>query len=104
MEDLVTLLSHLSGMYKWIVDGISSLFEPISGQSPQDLAGKSIDSEEEFTRTCVKTAARRLGNSARPAKRNYQRSVNVNKCVNVLNNRLVFGYKTAYVFVNSQRK
>ncbi|RVE57389.1 hypothetical protein OJAV_G00215680 [Oryzias javanicus] len=59
-------------MYKWIVDGISSLFEPISGQSPQDLVRRSIDSEEEFTRTCVKAAARRLGSSARPAKRNYQ--------------------------------
>uniref|UniRef100_A0A3P9MD41 Ubiquitin-like protease family profile domain-containing protein n=1 Tax=Oryzias latipes TaxID=8090 RepID=A0A3P9MD41_ORYLA len=58
-------------MYKWIVDCISSLFEPISSQNTPDLPGESIDCDEEFTRTCVKAAGQRLGSSARPAKRNY---------------------------------
>lgn len=69
VEDLVTIFSYLSGMYGWIVDGISSLFEPITGQNPTEWPGKGNVSEEGPTRPA---AARRQESHCRPAKRNYQ--------------------------------
>ncbi|XP_008275150.1 sentrin-specific protease 2 isoform X2 [Stegastes partitus] len=59
-------------MYGWIVDGISSLFEPISGQNPTEWPGKGNVSQEEPTRPGVRAAARRQESNGRPAKRNYQ--------------------------------
>lgn len=62
-------------MYGWIVDGISSLFEPVSGQTPTEWPGKGNVSEKVPTRLGVKAGAQRQDNHGRPAKRNYQRSV-----------------------------
>ncbi|XP_028252217.1 sentrin-specific protease 2 [Parambassis ranga] len=61
-------------MYGWIFDGISSLFEPVTGQNPNGLPGKGNVSAEGPTRPGVKAAAaaRRLESNGRPAKRNYQ--------------------------------
>uniref|UniRef100_A0A1A7WYE3 SUMO1/sentrin/SMT3 specific peptidase 2 n=1 Tax=Iconisemion striatum TaxID=60296 RepID=A0A1A7WYE3_9TELE len=59
-------------MYGWIVGGISSLFEPISGQNSTEWSGKRNDSEKEPTRPGVKTAPRLQESGGRPVKRNYQ--------------------------------
>ncbi|XP_076604522.1 sentrin-specific protease 2 isoform X1 [Chaetodon auriga] len=59
-------------MYGWIVDGISSLFEPVTGKKPTEWPGKGNVSEEVPTRPGVKPCAQRLDNHGRPAKRNYQ--------------------------------
>lgn len=66
VEDRATLLSYLSGMYGWIVDGLSSLFEPVTRQNTTDWPGKGDG---------VEAGARRQETLGRPAKRNYQRSV-----------------------------
>lgn len=71
-EDVVTIFSYLSGMYGWIVDGISSLFEPISGQKHAEWPEEGNSSAEVSTRTGVKGA--NLQSQSRAAKRNYQRS------------------------------
>lgn len=62
-------------MYGWIVDGISSLFEPVTGQNPTEWPGKGNVSEEVPTRPGVKAGAQQQKGQGRPAKRNYQRSV-----------------------------
>lgn len=72
VEDLVSIFLYLSGMYGWIVDGISSLFEPITGQNPTEWPGKGNVSGEVHTRAGV-TA--RTESHGRPVKRNYQRLV-----------------------------
>ncbi|KAM9341339.1 sentrin-specific protease 2 [Symphorus nematophorus] len=60
-------------MYGWIVDGISSLFEPVTGQKPTEWpAGKGNVSEEGPTRPGVRARAQRQESHGRPAKRNYQ--------------------------------
>ncbi|XP_070776495.1 sentrin-specific protease 2 isoform X2 [Enoplosus armatus] len=59
-------------MYGWIVDGISSLFEPVTGQNPTEWPGKGNVSEEVPTRPGVKAGEQRQENHGRPAKRNYQ--------------------------------
>ncbi|XP_056248822.1 sentrin-specific protease 2 [Seriola aureovittata] len=59
-------------MYGWIVDGISSLFEPITGQNPTEWPGKGNVSQEVPTRPGVKAGAQRQESHGRPAKRNYQ--------------------------------
>ncbi len=72
-------------MYGWIVDGISSLFEPVTGQNPTEWPGKGNPSQEEVpTRPGVKAGAQRQENHGRPAKRNYQRSVIKGKTIFVL--------------------
>ncbi|XP_041669206.1 sentrin-specific protease 2 isoform X2 [Cheilinus undulatus] len=68
----VTFFSYLSGMYGWIVDGISSLFESVSGQNPSELPGKGNVAEEVPTRPAVKARAQQPESHGRPAKRNYQ--------------------------------
>ncbi|XP_037342159.2 sentrin-specific protease 2 [Pungitius pungitius] len=50
-------------MYGWIVDGLSSLFEPVTRQNPTDWPGKGDG---------VEAGARRQETLSRPAKRNYQ--------------------------------
>ncbi|XP_008307881.1 sentrin-specific protease 2 [Cynoglossus semilaevis] len=57
-------------MYGWIVDGISSLFEPISGQKHAEWPEEGNSSAEVSTRTGVKGA--NLQSQSRAAKRNYQ--------------------------------
>ncbi|XP_029350432.1 sentrin-specific protease 2 isoform X2 [Echeneis naucrates] len=59
-------------MYGWIVDGISSLFEPISGQNPAEWPEKGSASPEVPTRAAVTAGAPRPESQSRPAKRNYQ--------------------------------
>lgn len=59
-------------MYGWIVDGISSLFEPIKGQNPTEWSGKGNVNEEVHARPGVEAGAQRQENYGRPAKRNYQ--------------------------------
>ncbi|XP_010749399.3 sentrin-specific protease 2 [Larimichthys crocea] len=59
-------------MYGWIVDGISSLFEPITGQNPTECPGRGNVGEEEPTRPEVKAGAQREESHGRPAKRCYQ--------------------------------
>ena len=84
VENPVTIFSYLSGMYGWIVDGISSLFEPVSGQKPTEWpTGKGNVSEEGPTRPGARAGAQRQESHGRPAKRNYQRSVDglINKFV-----------------------
>ncbi|KAM3870971.1 uncharacterized protein senp2 [Diretmus argenteus] len=61
-------------MYGWIIDGISSLFEPITKQTPTVWPGNG--SGEIPTRAGVTAGAQRPENHGRPAKRHYQ-SVNV---------------------------
>lgn len=75
VEDSATFFSYLSGMYGWILDGISSLFEPVTGKNATEWAGNVNVSEEEPTRPGLKAGAQRQENHSRPAKRNYQRSV-----------------------------
>nr|XP_040055283.1 sentrin-specific protease 2 isoform X2 [Gasterosteus aculeatus aculeatus] len=50
-------------MYGWIVDGLSSLFEPVTRQNTTDWPGKGDG---------VEAGARRQETLGRPAKRNYQ--------------------------------
>ncbi|XP_047201962.1 sentrin-specific protease 2 [Girardinichthys multiradiatus] len=50
-------------MYGWIVDGISSLFEPVTGQDHTEWPARSSGSGE---------GARRQDSQGRPAKRNYK--------------------------------
>lgn len=57
-------------MYGWIVDGISSLFDSVSGQNPSEWPGKV--SEEEPTRRAAVAVAQQQESSGRAAKRNYQ--------------------------------
>ncbi|XP_071354524.1 sentrin-specific protease 2 [Trachinotus anak] len=59
-------------MYGWIVDGISSLFEPIAGQNPTEWPGKGNVSQEVPTLPGVQAGAQRQESHGRPAKRNYQ--------------------------------
>uniref|UniRef100_A0A8C6Q7L4 SUMO specific peptidase 2 n=1 Tax=Nothobranchius furzeri TaxID=105023 RepID=A0A8C6Q7L4_NOTFU len=59
-------------MYGWIVDGISSLFEPVSGQNSTEWSGERNDSEKEPTLPDVTTASRLQESGSRPVKRNYQ--------------------------------
>ncbi|XP_037551369.1 sentrin-specific protease 2 isoform X2 [Nematolebias whitei] len=58
-------------MYGWIVDGISSLFEPVTGQKSTEWSGEA-GSEEGSKRAGVKATARRQESHGRPVKRNYQ--------------------------------
>uniref|UniRef100_A0A8C7P2Q9 Ubiquitin-like protease family profile domain-containing protein n=1 Tax=Oncorhynchus mykiss TaxID=8022 RepID=A0A8C7P2Q9_ONCMY len=53
-------------MYGWVVDGLSSLFEPITGQKHSGWPGLNVGGEID---------SQRLDSNARPTKRNYQRSV-----------------------------
>lgn len=57
-------------MYGWIVDGISSLFEPVTGQNPTEWPGKGNVSEGRPTTPEART--QRQETNGRPAKRNYQ--------------------------------
>ncbi|XP_011617118.2 sentrin-specific protease 2 isoform X1 [Takifugu rubripes] len=60
-------------MYGWIVDGIFSLFEPVTtGKKPTEWSGKGNVSEEASTRPGVKVRSLQQENHARPAKRHYQ--------------------------------
>ncbi|KAG7510272.1 sentrin-specific protease 2-like [Solea senegalensis] len=68
-------------MYGWIVDGISSLFEPITGQKPTEWPEKGNVSAEESTRPDIRAAKQRQESHGRAAKRNYQ-SVDVADGVN----------------------
>ncbi|XP_068608254.1 sentrin-specific protease 2 [Brachionichthys hirsutus] len=56
-------------MYGWIVDGISSLFEPVHGQNPTEWPRRDNVSEEVYPRPGVLAGEQ---NHNRPAKRNYQ--------------------------------
>lgn len=82
VEDPVTILSYVSGMYGWIVDGISSLFEPVTGQNHNEWPGKGNVSQDIPTRPGVDE--QRHESLIRPAKRNYQRSVDHPKAVIVV--------------------
>ncbi|KAM9842019.1 sentrin-specific protease 2 isoform 1-T1 [Aulostomus maculatus] len=57
-------------MYGWIVDGISSLFEPVTGQNPTEWPGKGNVNGE--IPTLPGARAQRQGSHGRPVKRNYQ--------------------------------
>ncbi|XP_034063291.1 sentrin-specific protease 2 isoform X1 [Gymnodraco acuticeps] len=57
-------------MYGWIVDGISSLFEPVTGQNHNEWPGKGNVSQDIPTRPGVDE--QRHESLIRPAKRNYQ--------------------------------
>ncbi|XP_034418831.1 sentrin-specific protease 2 isoform X2 [Cyclopterus lumpus] len=59
-------------MYGWIVDGISSLFEPVTGQNPTDWPGKGNVNDDGPTRPGVGARTQRQENHSRAAKRNYQ--------------------------------
>ncbi|XP_063765253.1 sentrin-specific protease 2 isoform X2 [Eleginops maclovinus] len=60
-------------MYGWVVDGISSLFEPVTGQNPTEWPGKGNASQDVPTRPGVEARAEQRHESlCRPAKRNYQ--------------------------------
>ncbi|XP_029982888.1 sentrin-specific protease 2 [Sphaeramia orbicularis] len=63
-------------MYGWIVDGISSLFEPVTGQNPNEWPGKGNVSENIPQLSGLKVGPQRQEGDGRPAKRNY-RSVDV---------------------------
>lgn len=66
-------------MYGWIVDGISSLFEPVTGPKPTDWPGNgngNVDDEGPARAgEGARARARLQENHSRAAKRNYQRSV-----------------------------
>ncbi|KAF7667503.1 hypothetical protein LDENG_00056400 [Lucifuga dentata] len=66
-------------MYGWIVDGISSLFEPVTEKNPTEWPGKGNVSGEISTLVGVNARARQESHG-RPAKRNYQ-SVDVTDSV-----------------------
>lgn len=74
-EEPSTIFSYLSGMYGWILDGISSLFEPVTAKKPTEWPGKGNVSKEASTQPGVKVGSLQQENHARPAKRNFQRSV-----------------------------
>ncbi|KAM7403310.1 hypothetical protein PAMA_003980 [Pampus argenteus] len=57
-------------MYGWIVDGISSLFEPVTGQNPTEWPEKGNVSKG--LPTIPDARAQRQESNGRPAKRNYQ--------------------------------
>ncbi|XP_076013898.1 sentrin-specific protease 2 isoform X2 [Genypterus blacodes] len=59
-------------MYGWIVDGLSSLFEPITAKNPTEWPGKGNVSGEIPTRGDVTEGEQRPESHGRPAKRNYQ--------------------------------
>ncbi|XP_065822692.1 sentrin-specific protease 2 isoform X2 [Labrus bergylta] len=59
-------------MYGWIVDGISSLFESVSGQNPSEWPGKGNVGEAVPTLPAVRAGAEPQESHGRPAKRNYQ--------------------------------
>lgn len=73
-EEASTIFSYLSGMYGWILDGISSLFEPVTARKPTEWPAKGNVSKEASTRPGVKVGPLQQENQARAAKRNYQRS------------------------------
>lgn len=76
VEESVTIFSYLSGMYGWVLDGISSLFEPVTGPKPAELPSKShVSGEDHPTPPGWKAGALAQENHCRPAKRNYQRLV-----------------------------
>nr|XP_046180295.1 sentrin-specific protease 2-like isoform X4 [Oncorhynchus gorbuscha] len=50
-------------MYGWVVDGLSSLFEPITGQKHSGWPGLNVGGERD---------SQRQDSNARPTKRNYQ--------------------------------
>ncbi|CAL8285444.1 unnamed protein product [Lota lota] len=56
-------------MYGWIVDGISSLFEPVTDQNRTEWPDNSAQVPG---RSAVTTGTHRPDSHARPAKRNYQ--------------------------------
>uniref|UniRef100_A0A673B641 Sentrin-specific protease 2-like n=1 Tax=Sphaeramia orbicularis TaxID=375764 RepID=A0A673B641_9TELE len=62
-------------MYGWIVDGISSLFEPVTGQNPNEWPGKGNVSENIPQLSGLKVGPQRQEGDGRPAKRNYRRLV-----------------------------
>ncbi|KAF3845037.1 hypothetical protein F7725_008200 [Dissostichus mawsoni] len=70
VEDPVTILSYVSGMYGWIVDGIASLFELVTGQNHTEWSGKGNVSQDIPKRPGVEE--QRHESLIRPAKRNYQ--------------------------------
>lgn len=72
VEESVTIFSYLSGMYGWVLDGISSLFEPVTGPKPAELTSRSHVSGEDPTPPGWKAGAQAQENQGRPAKRNYQ--------------------------------
>lgn len=76
VEESATILSYLSGMYGWVLDGISSLFEPVTGPKAAELPSKShVSGEDHPTPLGWRAGAQVQENHSRPAKRNYQRSV-----------------------------
>lgn len=77
VEESFTIFSYLSGMYGWVLDGISSLFEPVTGPKPAELPSKSHVGGENHHPTPPgwKAGAQAQESHGRPAKRNYQRSV-----------------------------
>lgn len=62
----------LSRMYGWIVDGISSLFEPVSGQNHNEWPGKGNVSEDSPPVPGLKAGRHRPEGDGRATKRNYQ--------------------------------
>lgn len=62
-------------MYGWIVDGISSLFEPLAGHKFTESSG-----EEDASEGSVCAGSVRLENSSRAAKRSYH-SIETNGCI-----------------------
>lgn len=74
-EEPSTIFSYLSGMYGWIRDGISSLFEPVTAKKATEWPWKGNVSKEASKRPGVKVGSLEQENNARAAKRNYQRSV-----------------------------
>lgn len=75
IKESSAIFSYLSGMYGWILDGISSLFEPVKAKKTTEWPGKGNVSKEASTRPGVKVGSLKQEDQARPAKRNYQRSV-----------------------------
>lgn len=62
----VSILSYLSVIYGWVVDGLSTLFDPITGQKHSGWPGLNVGGEID---------SQRQDSNARPTKRNSQRSV-----------------------------
>ncbi|KAK7904187.1 hypothetical protein WMY93_016794 [Mugilogobius chulae] len=63
-------------MYGWIVDGISSLFEPLAGKKLNECPAEESSNEDS-----VRGAAPRLDSGGRAAKRSYH-SIDINEPVN----------------------
>ncbi|KAJ8003708.1 hypothetical protein DPEC_G00151120 [Dallia pectoralis] len=57
-------------MYGWLVDGLSSLFEPITGQRPSGWPGLNVT--RQVAPLAWETHLHREERNPRPAKRNYQ--------------------------------